>query len=653
MKPNLNIEFDINDFGGCQLLRLEKYSDTESHLFIIVGPIKKVLGLSRVNFFHMGSDLYAEIFVSLTPEFQKNGIFQSITEQLTSLAFENVECKYVLISQPGKEEVCSSVLERKSHDEMNSNSIVTRESYGLFSLSNIIKKEKHNLIPNDNDLTRSLIERVAPIWYKYFSKGVDLSRGGVEHSFITLEQLFQNPSLQTFNLYRSDIGSVNISEDLIKNFLVEEGALSKTTNILDLRIIFSLGAHEGILRVARCIYNEHLNNGIFFAQGGYGLLAAAFYGMAPIGYKIHLADVDRENGEKYLLPNLETLFQEYPNAKTIFLELKTVAGAVYTSSELIKIITLCKKYKVFLLIDAVHANLHYDEVAAFADVVHLFQTLDYHEYAVVYTGSKTYGLERGRVGFIVLSKFIESSTPDIILVDFYRNIGAGFDLPFEIASALLNAPLELRKKYLAESREYLRFNMNLMLAYVEGRASRNIDKDLLQSSQFTIPSEFERGINGVKVIFKPQAGIQMKIDMSRLSHLYFYNVQMFNSEIFSYALNKVAGVVTLHSNCFLFSDSFGLRLSYSYRDDVHNGMKKISTFVSMLTSSPQMNRYMPDTLNVKFYLEESLKSHNKRNKDYSSEKQSNTFFKHKQVLANPNVTASNDLLIGELPKAKL
>ena len=466
----------------------------------------------------------------------------------------------------------------------------------LRELSAVISQEGSHMQADLLDLAADLSRRVARLWYGYFSKGIPLSTGGVENSLITMRDLRNNPNLKTFNIYRSDRGSVFINPEDIKKFLVEENVISPSTNVHELAASFCLGSHEGVMRIARCIYQPGNNDGVFFSTSCYGLLATAFSTMQPLPYKVYLVDIHRDQGEKISLTHLKELARQHPSAKTLFLELKTMAGAIYTTEELKNIILFCKEQNLFLIADTTHINMSFNKKTVFPDVSSLSQQLDYHEFAIIYTTSKTYGLERARVGFILTSKSLKSSSPTRIEIDMYRVIGASFDLPFEIADKLLHYPLQERQQYLAYCAQKLRFNMNLMLAYIESVESKNIDEDLRELIKNGIPPAYRSGIPGITLIYKPQAGMHMKIDISGLKNKYLSNIKMFNSEIFCYALNKMQGVVTLHSYCILDPKGFSLRLSYSIKEDIHRGMQAMNDFVAALSDCACENQFLPGTI---------------------------------------------------------
>lgn len=650
-----NLKFLVPGLGEFQLVPYQNETTNDSvQFYIIENPDNKNVGVALIRFLPVKKGKkQGTLLISSCGKFHRTEILTQMVNSLTKQAFANLECDHIVAPNFFEDDAYAQALKNCAFSITEKGDFVhTRESYGLFSISKIILSERHKLLPNSTDLTGSLIRRVARIWYYYFSKGINLSEGGIDCSFITWTSLKKNPNLQSFSMYRRERrSSVQITDSMIKRFLAEEGALTHATKMESLVTLFCYGAHEGIIRVARCIYHEKSNNGVFWGQGSYGLLAAALYGTAPAGYKIHLVEVDSRRGEKISLRSLEEFFQAYPKAKTFFLELKSVAGAVYTKEELREIILLCKKYSVFVLVDAAHHNTHFYKETEFADIVSVFQSVGYHEYAVVYTGSKTYGLERGRVGFIVLSQFIKSLSHEILSDELYQNIGDGFDSPYELANELINSPVKKRQQFVSQCQNTLRRNMNLMLAYIEGTHSSNVDRDLLSEVTSAIPTEYRQGIKGIRTIFKAQAGVQLKINMKGLNNLFFFNIPMFNSEIFCYTLHAVMGVVTLHSFCLLNFDANVMRLTFSFREDVHQGMRRIFDFVGLLTDAPKMNRSMPEIPDVKKFLEDALtmeSEHNKTDNVFTTTSKNVVFFKQKNEEAE-----SKDHTINCLFKSRL
>ena len=136
--------------------------------------------------------------------------------------------------------------------------------------------------------------------------------------------------------------------------------------------------------------------------------------------------------------------------------------------------------------------------------------------------------------------------------------------------------------------------MNLMIGYIEGVGSSKLDADLKEQVLEQIPPEYQNGIEGLRVVHKPNGGIQLKANMSGLQNKYLTNVRMFNSEIFSYALQKMANVSTLNSYQVMDPEGFGMRLSFSRREDVHEGMRAVHDFAKSLTNEPTPNKFMPE-----------------------------------------------------------
>lgn len=463
----------------------------------------------------------------------------------------------------------------------------------LQKLSQFIKEERLNLVPNDSLIEN--VERTGRIWPK-LNKEILLSKGGVKASLIHLYATHSTPNLRTLDGYRTDRTTSKIlPREAIKKFLMEDGVLVQGTKLDEYDAEICLGSHEGFTRVARCIYHPKENNGMFYPTCGYGLLAAAVATMKPIGYNVHMIGVNRNNGEKIDLKQLEELANGHPSAKTLFLDLKTIAGAVYSEKELRNIIAFCKQKKLFLIIDAAYMNMEFDKSFAFPNVSSLCKQQDYHDFILLYTTSKLYGLERARLGFVLASKKNKfANLCDVIERDLYRVNGSVGDLPFEVGADLLSSSLKDRRHFIATRNAYHRFNMNLMLAYIKGVESKLIDEDVRADVKAAIPAPYQSGIPGIKVVYKPEGGIQMKVDTSGLQGKYYANIRMYNSEIFSYVLNMVGDVVALNANQILDPEGFSLRLSFPVREDVHRGMRAIHDFVKSLTDEPTPNPFMEE-----------------------------------------------------------
>lgn len=138
-----------------------------------------------------------------------------------------------------------------------------------------------------------------------------------------------------------------------------------------------------------------------------------------------------------------------------------------------------------------------------------------------------------------------------------------------------------------------------MIAYIEGINSPMIDSDLKEKIRYELTPYYTNGIDGVRVLYKPLAGMQMKVDVSNnLQNKYFSNIRMYNSEIFSHALNRTYDISTLHAFEILDPYGFSLRLAFMDRDHVHRGMRSIKSFVNSLTNKPTKNEFFPEVMST-------------------------------------------------------
>lgn len=399
-------------------------------------------------------------------------------------------------------------------------------------------------------------------------------------------------NLDEYNLYRSDRPeSTTLPQDKIKQFLADDGLISAASDREKIAVEFSLGSHEAFTRLLRCIRHDEKNTGLLYPVGGYGLLVRAAATVETGKYDVCLVQADREHGEKILLSSLAKEVARHPRAKTLYLESKTMCGAIYSREELSEIVKFCKKKHMFLILDSAHANMEFTPENKFPDLVSICQEQGYDQYAEIFTGSKTYGLERGRVGFIILG---DKELAVRLYKEFFKVIGSMSDGPIELASALISSSPEERQRFRDERLQYHEYNLNLLIAYVEGIESPNVDPRMKKELRKEIPPEYQNGVEGMKLIYRPEGGIQLKVDMSGLCQKYFGNIKMFNSEIFSYALHAATDVVTLHSYQLMDELGNAMRLSFSVREDVHKGMRLMHDFVhEALKDHPSPNPYMP------------------------------------------------------------
>lgn len=568
------------------------------------------LGIAGFFCHHEENGICPEICIYLLPQHSGQGLGGDITAALVDYAFTVNTCNKIY-ADAFPENNSTLILNkqgfvaRKQPEQFKANTKqfgqiryeLTKEDFALYLLSKIIITEGKNLAPIIDDMTIENLERIRKLWYKYFKQGIPLSNGGVRYSFINPSDVFtnNNPNLQSFNIYRSDrVESSVLDQETIMHFLQEELADNNHINWEEIYNCFCLGSHEGATRILRCIYDPQHNKEMFYPIGGYAFLAAGASTMKPVAYKINLVPTNDTDGGKISLQNLIATHKKYPTCKTLFIELKTTAGAIYTAQELQAIIRFCKEKQMFIIADAAHLNMHFDDNLPLQNMISLCENAGFYDYAIIYTGSKTYGLERARIGFIAMSKknSHKENLYEIIERDLYRVLGSLGDLPFETMKLLMEAPLEKRQAYLKHNRDSHRFNMNLMLAYLEGIDSKKIDSDLRAQIMAEIPANYAEGIPGMYCTYKPEAGIQMKVDISEISGKYLYNIKILNAEIFSYLLNKMANVVTLHSYQILDPKGTSLRLSFSIKSDVHQGMQAIHDFVKKLKDYPSENRFL-------------------------------------------------------------
>lgn len=584
------------------------------------------LGIAGYFCIHINNEMFPEVCIYLLPNEQAKGLGYSVSSFLIDNAFTVTRCRKVL-ADAYPENHSTKIINKlgfvqrstdeqyKPHDRGYGQIKyeLTREIRGLFLLTQIIQKENTNLIPRQFDMTKTNVERVRTLWYRYCNKGISLSNGGVSKSFINMDSIINCPNLESLHMYRSDrLESTVLTQDMMRKFLIEEAALSPAISKDIISISFCFGSHDGFARLMRCLYHPKFNNGIFYPTGGYGILSAAASTMRPLSYNVYLININRHLGEKVNVAHMRELFIKHPTSKTLFLDLKTTAGAVYTVEEVNHIIALCKQFSVFLIADLAHINMEFNTKNKFPEVASLCFAQNFHEFAILYTTSKTYGLERARVGFFILSK----KTKDSMLTlkadrDLYRVIGAGGDISFEIASALFNSDLKKRKEYIRTQVEQHRYNLNLMIAYLEGTHSTTLDLDFKQKIKNEIPNKYNQGINFLKIVYKPESGIHLKVSTKNLKDKYFFNIPMFNAEIFSYAINKVCKVVSLNSYQIMDPEGFGLRLSFSIEHDVRVGMQSICDFMNFLSDKPRLNKFCPEVHQMGTYIFPSNEKMNK------------------------------------------
>ena len=561
---------------------------------------KGLLGTAGFTYFNDKNNIYPRIYINLSTEYKNKDLESNILEALIEQAFTINKCNKIYVA-PSSDSMCDSMLKDRGFIASSSSKgacyELNKQDNALYSLSKIIIEEGTKLVSDNDDMTIKNIERTRYLWFKYFYAGIPLSTGGVSDSFINPSDVLMknNTNLQSFNFYRSDLpSSTVISQYSILQFLRQELSLDPKLDYNNLYSCFCLGAHEGAIRLLRCLYDQKHNKEVFFATNGYSFSVAGASTMKPLAYKVHLVPTSLP-GEKMSLQDLTEMQKKHPSCKTLFLELKTTAASVYTTEELQSIINFCKQHNIYLIGDAAHLNMQLDEKYPLADLIGLSTKEKFYDYALIITGSKTYGMERARIGYVILdarSTFVEN-LKGIFEKELFRLNGSLGDLHVEAMNLLMKSSLRERQVYIKRKQIEHKFNMNLMLAYLEGIHSEKIDANLREQVKAEIPPKYQHGIDGMHAVHKPEAGIHVKVNIEALKNKYFFNIRTLNSEIFSYVLNKVAGITTLHSYQILDPNGYSLRLSFCIKEDVHKGMQAMHDFVKNLKDYPIENKFLP------------------------------------------------------------
>lgn len=262
-----------------------------------------------------------------------------------------------------------------------------------------------------------------------------------------------------------------------------------------------------------------------------------------VGYSIRIADVDRLNDEKINLASLKLITIIYPESKVLYLDAKTVAGSYYTEDELKQIIKLCKKKNIFIIYDTTHLGLELQSEKQQLTITYLCQQEDHTAYAVLYTASKTYGLELGRVGFCVSCENFKVADRKGNFASFYEKfeetifdyIGAIPVHSLFLANELINTTLEFRKKFREKLKLKHKNNLLLLIAYINGidDACISSDNDFLKEN---LPQEYHAKTTDINIVKIPDGGIQIKVDISCLIGKYFFITILQVQKLFSICL---------------------------------------------------------------------------------------------------------------------
>lgn len=464
-------------------------------------------------------------------------------------------------------------------------------SYGVVRRNNLIQRGVRKLLaigspkfrPNVDSLVIENIYRLNRLW-PFFGKGVQLCTGGSSRPLINFEDL-DHAALSTFQGYRTDNQlSAHISENDIKSFLSEEGFNDES--LKHVRVNFSMGSHEGFMRLCRCLRSRGVKSGVVFPYGSYGFFPHSMATMRPQPYRVYLADIDRKAGDKLDIDSVETLVRQNADIETVFIEVKTMAGGVYEESEILKLINFAKLFDLQIIFDLTHFGMCFDASSIFPDVLRLCIKNDFHKFYALYTCSKIYALERARVGFVLsdASSCYEWLSEELD-EELHHTLGEVPDLPYEVMRRLFSVPRSVREIYKSDNANLLRYNMNVMIAYIYGTRSPLIDEDLRTKVAAEVGPDFNSGVPGLRASYKPSGGMHMKVDLSQLIGKYLFGYKIKNAEIFTYILSSIYNVSTLHSYSFVDPRPTYLRLTFMNLIDIHRGMRAISNLIDAIDSS--------------------------------------------------------------------
>lgn len=314
--------------------------------------------------------------------------------------------------------------------------------------------------------------------------------------------------LQFFHMYPNQREILfNIAD--VKKFLQEEGLLIQGSHLEQLDFSFALGLKEGSQRILRCLYDRNSNNSLFLALGTNIETVNWFREMRPYGYHINFIETDDIG--KFNLQDLEHKLKNTCSCKTLYLEIITDSGGIIEENELISIIELCKKFNVFVIFDISKINTQFQKSSNHVDVSQLCYQTSFTDFAIIFSAAPMFGHNLKGIGFILLNKISKILTVSVLESEIISTFGTLSDLPFELARVLLT--MEVTKKSIFKQTRLndLRYNMNLVLAYIEGINSAQIDPDLLPAIKTDLLTEHSQGIKNLRVIYKPIAGNTIKI----------------------------------------------------------------------------------------------------------------------------------------------
>lgn len=301
-------------------------------------------------------------------------------------------------------------------------------------------------------------------------------------------------------------------------------------------------------------------------------------------YKLAFIDVNKNNGDRITKDFLLESIKSKPNAKILYLDGKTTAGAYYTKEELEAIVKILQRNNIFLIYDNAYANMEFKNTSKQQSIIDICKKYNYDKFVVLSTASKTYGLERARIGLITTpNQKIYKELEKNLYVNVVGSVG---DISAVLFKQLIKLPLEERKAFLKKAQKRHELNRDTLICYIESIESTNINPENRELIRQSIPRHFHDGIPNIKLSYVPNGGIHCKIDCSLCMGKYFGNIKIENVEMLYYLFNAIARVITIHSS--QMADFYGnsMRLTFSSEQDVHAGMGKIHDFIELLSAHP-------------------------------------------------------------------
>lgn len=319
----------------------------------------------------------------------------------------------------------------------------------------------------------------------------------------------------------------------LKNAIIEK--LSKFNRITDLRpdnIVVTHGGQEGLQLAFKLFEGQK-------ALGFAPVWSCVLENFVPYS---HTNFVQIPLNEDFSV-NFNILESEIKNSAFLYFNTPhNPTGKIFTREEIETIVSICKKYNVYIISDEAYERITFD------GKVHISpMEFDYENIISVHTFSKTYAMTGWRLGFLVTRNTKIANM--IKLGDYTQTAGIPTYTQMAGAEALINIEEE-KKAVDAFMQEF------------------NLRRDALYTGL--------KSINGIKVPSKPEGAFYIFPDFSE-----FIPQNLSNEEKKLFIFKKLmnAGVATVYGSCFGNYFSTNLRFSYSTTNlqQINEGIEKISS----------------------------------------------------------------------------